>query len=187
MSQPVLPQKIKLKQKDGTPVEKELLVQFPVNSHFQIGVYQGTLSALDMIVRYKQLINGRWTNPRTPKHIHWAVDILIKQNECPDATQRFLAFLLEYWNRVTPLSSEKERKSVLDTEILLNQVNIEASGYPELAEKGEYSVKFLILLAKLLMVQEKTNNHDAYMFKNVLEKLKSHSDIFSLISTATHR
>ena len=86
-----------------------LLTQFPVNDHFQIGIYQGTLSQFDMLVRYKQLING------------------------------------------------------------------------------EYSIKFLILLAKLLMIQEKTNYHEAYMFKNLLEQLKTHQDLYKIISTATHR
>ena len=57
-----------------------LLAQFPVNAHFIIGIYQGTLSKYDMIIRYRQLINGEWTRVRTPKHIHWAVDILIKQH-----------------------------------------------------------------------------------------------------------
>ena len=37
----------------------------------------------------------------------------------------------------------------------------------------------------LLMLQEKTNREDAYMFKNVLDKLKEHSEIFSIVSTAT--
>ena len=42
-----------------------------------------------------------------------------------------------------------------------------------------------LLIAKLLMVQEKTNRHDAYMFKNLLEKLKEHRNIFEIVSTAT--
>ncbi|MBQ7159188.1 MAG: hypothetical protein IJS09_07185 [Treponema sp.] len=164
-----------------------LLTQFPVNDHFQIGIYQGTLSQFDMLIRYKQLISGEWSRARTPKHIHWAVDILIKQHENPDATNRFLDFLLEHWQNVTPLLSAEERNEVLNTETLLTQVNKESLQYPELAEKGEYSIRFLILLAKLLMIQEKTNNHGAFMFKNLLEQLKSHSDIFSVVSTATHR
>lgn len=164
-----------------------LLTQFPVNDHFQIGIYQGTLSQFDMLIRYKQLIDGEWTRARTPKHIHWAVDILIKQHENPGATNRFLDFLLDHWKTVTPLLSAEERNAVLNTDTLLAQVNGEALQYPELAEKGEYSIKFLILLAKLLMIQEKTNYHEAYMFKNLLEQLKSHSDIFSVVSIATHR
>lgn len=164
----------------------KLLIQFPVNHHFQVGVYQGKYSDYDMLIRYRQLIDGEWTRVRTPKHIHWAVDILIKQHEAPEATERFLEFLLDYWKKVVPVTSEEERAIVLNKDKLLEQVNAEARQYSELAEKGEYSVKFLILLAKLLMVQEKTNRHDAYMFKKLLEELKSHKDIFKIVSTATH-
>ena len=44
---------------------------------------------------------------------------------------------------------------------------------------------FLILLAKLLMLQEKTNRPDAYMFKRVLDGLKRGEDLFKVLSTAT--
>ncbi|WP_294429309.1 hypothetical protein [uncultured Treponema sp.] len=168
-------------------VALSLLTQFPVNDHFQIGIYQGTLSQFDMLVRYKQLINGEWTRARTPKHIHWAVDILIKQHENPEATNRFLDFLLHYWNSVTPLLSENERSELLEANKLLDEVNNKAVLYQDLAGYGEYSIKFLILLAKLLMIQEKTNYHEAYMFKNLLEQLKAHKDLYKIISTATHR
>ena len=67
----------------------------------------------------------------------------------------------------------------------MDEVELESKNYAKLAGKGEYSIKFLILLTKLLMLQEKTNREDAYMFKNVLDKLKEHSEIFSLVSTAT--
>lgn len=68
----------------------------------------------------------------------------------------------------------------------MDQVNKEAANYPKLAEKGEYSVKFLLLLANLLMIQEKTNRSDAYMFKELLHKLKNHKNIFEIVSTASH-
>jgi hypothetical protein len=42
-----------------------------------------------------------------------------------------------------------------------------------------------LLIAKLLMIQEKTNREDAYMFKKLLERLKEGKDIFSIVSTAT--
>lgn len=38
-----LPGIIKVKQRDKSGKETSLLVQFPVNGHFQIGVYQGLL------------------------------------------------------------------------------------------------------------------------------------------------
>jgi len=85
-----------------------------------------------------------------------------------------------------PLTTEEERAHLLRTDTLLEEVNTEAAKYTALANHGEYSVKFLILLAKLLMIQEKTNRSDAYMFKRLLEQLKQHNDIFRIVSTATY-
>ena len=165
---------------------KKLLIQFPVNDHFIIGIYEGTLSKFDMIIKYRQLINNKWSQPRTPKHIHWAVDILIKQNEKPRETKKFIEFLLNYWNTVQPITSKKEREKLLNIETLKTEVAEESSHYKSLANRGEYSIKFLLLLAKMLMYQEKTNNHEAYMFKKLLEQLRDNSNIYSIVSTATH-
>ena len=53
--------------------------------------------------------------------------------------------------------------------------------------KGEYTVGFLILMARLLMIQEKTNLESAYMFGKILDRLKNgNKELFSLISVATH-
>jgi len=166
---------------------RRLLKQFPVNEHFQIGVFQGKQSKYDILIKYKQLINSGWTSPRTPKHIHWAIDILIKQYEAPQDTEKFLDFLISQWNTTCPIRTEEEREKILSVEKLLEDVNIEAKEYESLAKKGEYSIKFLILLLKLLMLQEKTNRPDAYIFKQILDKLKNHSEIFSIVSTATFR
>ena len=101
-------------------------------------------------------------------------------------TDRLLDFLLDLWNRTNPIRTVEEQALFLQTDTLLEEVNREAANYTALANRGEYSVKFLILLAKLLMVQEKTNRNDAYMFKNLLEQLREHNDIFKIISTATY-
>ena len=163
-----------------------LLLQFPVNDHFVIGIYQGTISEFDMIIKYRQLINGKWQCSRTPKHIHWAVDILIKQNEKPEETNKLIQFLLDYWDNVQPIKNDEERERLLNIDNLKAEVNKEAKNYEALANSGEYSVKFLLLLAKLLMFQEKTNKTDAYMFKDLLEHLKDCQCIFEIVSTATH-
>ena len=43
------------------------------------------------------------------------------------------------------------------------------------------------LLAKLLVKQKKTNRGNAYMFKNLLEALKEHKELYKIISIATHK
>ena len=163
----------------------ELLAEFRVNGSYIIGIYKGSLSIFDILIKYRQLENGKWSRIRTPKHIHWAVDILIKHYCDMSTTDRLLGFLLDLWYRTNPIRTVEEQALFLQTDTLLEEVNREAANYTALANRGEYSVKFLILLAKLLMVQEKTNRNDAYMFKNLLEQLREHNDIFKIISTAT--
>lgn len=165
----------------------ELLATIPVNGTYILGIYKGSLSEYDILIKYRQLENAKWSRLRTPKHIHWAVDVLIKHYSEPKQTDKLLEHLLEIWANSTPLKSEEERSQFLNGEALMKEVNIEAQAYPKLANKGEYSVKFLILIAKLLMVQEKTNREDAYMFKKLLECLKEHRNIFEIVSTASFR
>lgn len=162
-----------------------LLAEFPVNGKYLIGIYQGSLSEFDILIKYRQKENGKWSRIRTPKHIHWAVDILIKHYCDEKTTDKFLDFLLKLWDNTNPIKTKEERENLLNTNCLLDEVNKEAANYVSLANHGEYSIKFLILLAKLLMIQEKTNRNDAYMFKRLLEQLKDHSDIFRIVSTAT--
>ncbi len=164
----------------------ELLAEFPVNGSYIIGIYQGSISHFDILIKYRKLENGKWSRIRTPKHIHWAVDILIKHYSDIGTTDRLLDFLLELWDSTTPIRTEEERIRFLKTDTLLEEVNTEATKYIALANHGEYSVKFLILLAKLLMIQEKTNRNDAYMFKTLLKQLREHNDIFRIVSTASY-
>ncbi len=169
--------------------EKPLEI-FQVNSSYILGVYQGNLSKFDLLLKFRQKDKTKksgWSNIRSPKHIHWAVDVLIKMNLEKGKTKDLLTFLIEYWdNDVKPLKSKIEQNNLLKRQIL-NEVNIDAKNYIELSNKGEYSIKFLILIAKLLMYQEKTNYPKAYMFRNLLVSLENGEDIFKIVSTATHR
>ena len=110
----------------------------------------------------------------------------IHSNE--EETKQFLDFLITTWNEhIKPLRTEEERMNLLNVETLLKEVNQEALKYESLADKGEYSIKFLILIARLLMIQEKTNMETAFMFKQLLDALRAGQDIFKIVSIATHR
>ena len=164
----------------------EPLAIIEVDDAYILAVYQGFLSEYDLLIRYRQRDTG-WSRIRTPKHIHWAVDAILKMQYNDKETKKFLQFLINLWNtQIQPLKSKEERDLLLDVEKLKEEANLEANKYPQLANKGEYSIKFLYLIAKLLMVQEKTNLSNAYMFKNLLEALKVHKDIYKIVSIATH-
>lgn len=168
----------------------EPLTIIEVNDTYILAVYQGSLSEYDLLIRYRQRdksTKSGWSRIRTPKHIHWAVDAIIKMQHNDKETKKFLEFLINLWDtQIKPLKSREERDLLLDVEKLKKEANTEANRYPQLANKGEYSIKFLYLIAKLLMVQEKTNLSNAYMFKNLLEALKVHKDIYKIVSIATH-
>lgn len=152
-----------------------------------VGVYQGALSKYDILIKYRQKDkNGKWSRIRTPKHIHWAVDLLIKMHTDKSKIRKFLDFLIEIWNQTSPIKNEKERKKILDIKNLLEAHKDKIQEYKDISNFGEYRVEFLILLAKLLMIQEKTNMADAFMFKKLLEALKKGEDIFSIVSIASH-
>ena len=167
----------------------EPLKVFEINNSYILAVYQGTFSEFDLLVKYRQKddsYKSGWSRIRTPKHIHWVVDAMIKMALERESTNKLIEFLLNYWNRtVQPLKNREEQSNLLNDN-LLEQVNEEANQYQELADKGEYSVKFLLLITKLLMHQEKTNKPDAYMFKQLLEALQNGKDIFKIVSIATH-
>ena len=158
---------------------------FQVNDSTILAVYKGSLSPLDILVKYRQKLQaGKWSNIRTPKHIHWVVDILMKMQSYKKLTEDFVSFFITVWHETVPLSSEHERSS-LDLSAILGLSEAEITKFSQLSHKGEYSVKFLILLAKLLMIQEKTNRADAYMFKRVLDGLREGKDLFRILATAS--
>jgi len=159
--------------------ETRPLAAFNVDEKYIVGIYQGSLSRFDILIKYRQKINNSWSRIRTPKHIHWAVDILIKLHEDENKTKEFIESLIEIWNN-------DQLQLLLNTENLLQEEEELIEIYESLNDKGEYSIKFLILLAKLLMVQEKTNLETAYMFKSLLDTLHENIHIFSIISIATH-
>jgi len=156
-----------------------------VNENFILAIYKGKKSPADILIRYRQrLRNGKWSNIRTPKHIHWTVDILIKMFQKERLTKQFLDELMKIWEtEIHPLNVEERNK--LDLRDLLNYDRETLKRFKELSKYGEYNVKFLLLLAKLLMLQEKTNYPEGKLFQNLLKKLKRGEDIFSILQTAT--
>jgi hypothetical protein len=82
--------------------------------------------------------------------------------------------------------NERTRRKILSVKFLINENEEFFKMYKDLSKKGEYSIKFLILLAKLLMIQEKTNLETVYMFKNLIQALIEGKDIFKIVSIATH-
>ena len=157
---------------------KKAIIEF-VFTDYIIYVFQGNLSQFDIVIKYKK--DGK--RIRTPKHIHWVVDILMKMQGNEELTKKYLLAIQNCWNNCVPLSNNdfKTLKNLIEN----GEKDIEIEQYFALNSFGEYDVEFLYVLMELLAVQEKTNRADAYMFGKIIEELlEADRDIFKIISTA---
>lgn len=157
---------------------KKAIIEF-VFTNYIIYVFQGTLSTYDIIIKYRK----DESRIRTPKHIHWVVDILMKMQGNESLTKDYLLKIQNCWNSCTPLTNNDfdSLKSLVEN----GKDAIEIEHYYALNTFGEYDVEFLYVLMELLAVQEKTNRADAYMFGNIIEELlEADRDLFKIISTA---
>ena len=169
----------------GTPIKPLSVIE--INGNFVVAIYKGEKSPADILIRYRQkLKNGGWSRIRTPKHIHWTVDILIKMFQNEELTKSFLDKLMEIWEKEIHPITQKEGDEI-KLEELLNYDAETLEKFKELSKYGEYNVKFLLLLAKLLMLQEKTNYPKGTLFQDLLKKLKEGEDLFSILQKATYR
>lgn len=158
--------------------QKTAIIEF-IFAEYIIYVFQGNLSRYDILIKYRK--DG--TRIRTPKHIHWVVDILMKMQGNEMLTKQYLLAIQHCWNTCSPLSdnSYETIKSLIED----GEKAIDIAQYFPLNSFGEYDVEFLYVLMELLAVQEKTNRVDAYMFGSIIkELLETDRDIFKIISTA---
>ena len=157
--------------------------EFSLRDGTIIGVFQGSKGKnpeLDMVVKYKD----KYTKSvvRTPKHIHWVIDLLIKKEHNEKLTLEFINYLVDMYNKIEPFETkEDQQKCELK---FTNPENLKQ--FEELNNYGQYSTEFIGHVIELLSIEEKTGFEGAFMFKGVLTALKEKKDIFSIVSSATH-
>lgn len=74
------------------------IIEFVFDDYI-IYVFQGSLSKYDIIIKYRK--DGK--RIRTPKHIHWAVDVLMKMQGNDALTRKYLEVIQKCWETCAPL------------------------------------------------------------------------------------
>lgn len=157
---------------------------FTLKSGEMIGVFQGSKGNkpdLDIVVKYRDKYT-KTSVPRTPKHIHWVIDLLIKKEHNEKLTLEFIRYLLAMYDKIKPFSNKTEQQKCECR--FTNPENLKK--FEKLNNYGQYSVEFIGHVIELLSIEEKTSMEGAFMFKEVLEALSKNKDIFSIVSAATH-
>lgn len=173
--------------KQYIPQRKEYLIPIAIieiDEQEQIYVVEGNRGDnpdCDILVRY-----SHGNDKRTPKHAHWAVDLLLKKSKNKKLTKEFITELKKEWEKCEPLKNREF--TTIKTIANKSPEILDSSKYKELSNYGEYNIDFLVVLLVLLMYQEKTNNNDAHIFIDILNKLiDDELDIYGIISAATYR
>lgn len=157
--------------------------EFVTSDGATIGVFQGEKGGqpeLDIVVKYRD----KYTKGavRTPKHIHWVIDLLLKKEHNRELTLAFVNYLLDAYDQVKPFTCREEQQLC---ELKFSRPEA-LEPFAELNKYGQYSVQFIATVMELLAIEEKTGHSAAFMFRNVLKALADEKDIFGLVSAATH-
>jgi len=142
----------------------------------EIYCFQGRKSQYDFIVKYKEP-NKRL---RTPKHIHWIIDLYIKRENNLNITMQFVSYLIHIANNVVASTSSTPSLQFFNRDYILGH-------FGDLNDFGEYSIEFLAVVVELLMIQEKTNYPNGTMQLDILNAFKNSKDIFTIVQKATFR
>lgn len=167
--------------RDGKGTKVKSFKEFKLKDGTLIGVFQGSRGQnpdLDIIVKYKEPNKS----VRTPQHIHWAIDLLIKKEHNRELTKKFVKYLLDIWDDIMPFENKQEQQKCK----LKSTSSEKLKNFEELNNYGEYSIEFIDHILELIMIQEKTGLARAFMFRGVLEAIYKDKDIFSIVAQARY-
>jgi predicted metalloprotease with PDZ domain len=167
--------------RNGNTIRSIMDISF--NNNLWIYVFPGNISPNDIWIKYK---DGNSTNRiRTPKHIHWVLDVLIKKGKNPKLVDQFLEDMHTRWKNIRGLQN-RNYKAIL-TNLQLSRNTRFINRFNQLNGIGFWNMAFITHLMELLMLQEKTNNPNAYMFGNVVNSILNSHDPYVIVSKTTMR
>ena len=133
-------------------------------------------SPFDFKVRYRE--PGK--RVRTPKHIHLIIDLYMKLARNEELTMKLVDHIInDIILKIKPATKFPPELQVFNPE--------QVKQFEELNQYGEYSVEFILVVAELIMIQEKTNYPNGTMNLTLFQKFRNKEDIFSVVSAATFR
>jgi DNA adenine methylase len=176
--------RMEYKVRDGPRVNA--LREFELADGTKVGVFPGSRgynADLDIIIKY---LDPRKSNRlRTPQHIHWVIDLIIKREHDSRLTLDFLKYLRSFYDNSNAFESIEDRQ--------ICAVPFYESGkhtdYSSLDRYGEYSVEFIALIIELMVRMEKNTpaERPAHVFVDLVDAMIREQSIFELVSRATYK
>jgi len=148
----------------------------------KIGIFEGSRGANpdhDILIKYQE----KGKRVRTPKHIHWVIDLLVKKEHNKELTLKFMKYLRAMYDRVEPFKSKEDRQKCE----LKETTHTQLKQFDELNKYGEYNVEFIGHLIELMIKMEKNTPPDkpARVFRELMDSMIEEKEIFVIVSKAT--
>jgi len=169
--------KFKRKGKEHTSVKEIMLPDGTI-----IGVFEGSRGANpdhDILIKYQE----KGKRLRTPKHIHWVIDLLIKKEHDRELTLKFMRYLRDMYNKVEAFRSKEDRALCILKETTPERLK----PFEKLNKYGEYKVEFIGHLIELMIKMEKNTPPEkpARVFRELMDTMIAEKEIFVIVSKAT--
>jgi low affinity Fe/Cu permease len=81
--------------------KEKSIMDIKVDDIYTVYVFKGTLSKNDIVIKYSKF--GR--RMRTPKHIHWVIDMLLKEQKNHNDVISFIKCMQETWDEILGLEN----------------------------------------------------------------------------------
>jgi uncharacterized protein YutE (UPF0331/DUF86 family) len=163
-------------------VEHVAIKEIKLQDGTVIGVFAGSRGANpdhDILIKYQEV--GK--HLRTPKHIHWVIDLLIKKEHNRNLTLKFMKYLRNMYDRVEAFKNKEDRQKCEFKETTLAKLK----PFKALDKYGEYKVEFIGHLIELMIKMEKNTPPEkpARVFKELMDAMINEKEIFVVVSRAT--
>ena len=123
---------------------------FTLRDGYKVGMFQGNRGDrpdLDFIIKF--LPPGPTGRTRTPKHIHWVVDLLLKMEHYRNEVFEVITYYRRFYEFAQPFKTIEERNNYKP------EIYIQISDkYPQLEHKGTYSLEYVCILIELFTICE---------------------------------
>ena len=163
-------------------VEHTAIKEIKLDDGTIIAVFEGNRGYKpdhDILIKYQE----KGKRLRTPKHIHWVIDLLIKKEHNKELTLKFMKYLREIYDEVEGFKNKEDRANFIVKETTPEKLKL----FQELNKYGEYKVDFIGHLIELMIKMEKNTPPEkpARVFRELMDAMIQEKDIFVVVSKTT--
>lgn len=136
-----------------------------------VAMFQGSRGAhpdLDFVIKLLRV--GKDERPETPPHLYWITDLIIKSQKYPNEIREIVQYYISFYDRCVPFDSVEERKNYVP-----QTVDVILAKYGHVKVDKTLPIDYNALIIELFCYCEK-RNEGAFMFKDLLNKLKAFID-----------